>query len=99
MELAEALADHGSSAGRAPRASSISSASGICDRDLEAEGERGALVHERGDRDHPAVAHAADDVLVGDPGLLDEELVELGLAGDLASGRTCTASCSMSIRK
>ena len=46
--------------------------------------EAGALVHQRRDRDHPAVALAADDVLVGDVGVLDEELVELGLAGDLA---------------
>ncbi len=52
--------------------------------DLEAEGERRALVHERGDRDVPAVALPADDVLVRDPGLLDEQLVELRLAGDLA---------------
>ena len=32
--------------------------------DLEAEGERRALVHERRDRDLPAVALPADDVLV-----------------------------------
>ena len=54
------------------------------DRDLQAEGQRGALVHERGDGHRPAVALPADDVLVRDPGVLHEELVELGLAGDLA---------------
>jgi hypothetical protein len=40
-------------------------------------------VHERGDRDPPAVVDAPDDVLDRDPRLFDEELVELGLAGDL----------------
>ena len=48
-----------------------------------AERDPGALVHERRDRDHPAVPDAADDVLVGDARLLDEELVELGLSRDL----------------
>src|SRR4051794_17522377 len=46
--------------------------------------EPGALEHKRGDRDAPAATHLADDVLVGDLGLLEEDLVELGLAGDLA---------------
>ena len=52
--------------------------------DLQREGEPRALVHQRRDRDRPAVVLAADDVLVGDPRLLDEQLVELRLAGDLA---------------
>ncbi len=52
--------------------------------DLQGEAEPGALVHQRRQRHLPAVADAADDVRVGDPGLLDEELVELRLAGDLA---------------
>src|SRR3954466_3324842 len=58
---------------------------GQCDlhADLQPEGERRALVHERRDRDGPPVALAADDVLVRDPRLFDEQLVELGLAGDL----------------
>src|SRR5438105_3907545 len=56
------------------------------DSHLEPEGERRALVHERGDRHPPAVALPADDVLVGDARLLDEQLVELRLAGDLAQG-------------
>ena len=51
--------------------------------DHGAEGEPGALVHQRRDRHLPAVADPADHVLVGDPGLLDEQLVELALAGDL----------------
>ena len=51
---------------------------------LEEEREPCALVHQRRQRDLPAVADAADDVLVGDPRVLDEELVELRLAGDLA---------------
>ena len=52
--------------------------------DLQCEAEPGALVHERRKRHLPAVADAADDVRVGDPGVLDEQLVELGLARDLA---------------
>ena len=44
----------------------------------------GALVHQRGDGHVPAVARLTDDVLVGDVGVLHEDLVELGLAGDLA---------------
>ena len=51
---------------------------------LEEEGEAGALVHQRRQRDLPAVADAADDAVAGDPRVLDEELVELRLAGDLA---------------
>ena len=51
---------------------------------LQREAQPGALVHQRRQRDLPAVADAADDVRVGDPRLLDEELVELRLAGDLA---------------
>src|SRR5918999_752566 len=43
----------------------------------------GALVHERLDRPRPAVADAADHVLVRDPRLLHEELVELRLLRDL----------------
>ena len=54
------------------------------DAHLEREREPRALVHERRDRDRPAVVLAPDDVLVRDPRLLDEQLVELGLAGDLA---------------
>ena len=41
-------------------------------------------MHQRRDRDRPAVALSPDDVLVGDPRVLDEQLVELRLAGDLA---------------
>src|SRR5437870_5654645 len=51
---------------------------------LQREAEARALVHERRQGHLPAVADAADHELVGDPGLLDEELVELRLAGDLA---------------
>src|SRR4051812_33033979 len=46
--------------------------------------ETGPLEHQGRDRDLPAAADLADDVLVGDLGLLEEDLVELGLAGDLA---------------
>src|SRR5437763_1960468 len=42
------------------------------------------LVLERGQGHLPTVADAADDVGVGDPRLLDEQLVELRLARDLA---------------
>ena len=83
-ELAEPLADH-RVGGHAALAGQLAQ---LLERDPHAGGRRGAeagaLVHERGDRDRPAVAHAADDVLVGDARLLDEELVELRLAGDLA---------------
>ena len=41
-------------------------------------------MHQGRDRDDPAVPLAADQVLVGDVGALEEDLVELGLAGDLA---------------
>ena len=51
---------------------------------LKEERESGALVHERRQRDLPAVALAPEQVRVGDPGLFDEQLVELRLAGDLA---------------
>src|SRR3954454_19759508 len=44
----------------------------------------GALEHQGRDRNAPAAADLPDDVLVGDLGLLEEDLVELGLAGDLA---------------
>ena len=40
-------------------------------------------MHQRRDRHAPAVVDAADDVLDRDPRVLDEELVELGLARDL----------------
>ena len=50
---------------------------------LEEEREPGALVHERRQRDLPAVALAPEQVRIGDPCLLDEQLVELRLAGDL----------------
>jgi hypothetical protein len=65
------------------RASSIS-VEGVREPERGGRTEPGALVHERRDRDHPAVALAADHVLVGHVGGLDEELVELGLARDLA---------------
>ena len=50
---------------------------------LQRERQPGALVHQRRDRHAPAVVHAADDVLDRNPRLFDEQLVELGLAGDL----------------
>ncbi len=60
----------------------------LVERAREPDRRRGAdartLVHQRRDRDHPTVALTADDVLVGHVGVLDEELVELRLAGDLA---------------
>ena len=74
-------------------------AEAVVDLDDRAEGEPGALVHQRRDRDLPAVADAADDVLVRDPRLLEEELVELALAGDLDQRAHLTPSCSMSSRK
>ena len=65
---------------RGQRAEPLEAVGDLGDR---AEGEPGALVHQRRDRHRPAVADPADDVGVGDPRLLDEDLVELALAGDL----------------
>ena len=50
----------------------------------ECEGERSALVQERRHRDVPAAADLADDVLDRHLDAAQEDLVELGLAGDLA---------------
>ena len=68
---------------RVSAASSAEALEAVGDLRDRAEGEPGALVHQRRDRHRPAVADAADDVRVGDPRLLDEDLVELALAGDL----------------
>ena len=52
--------------------------------DMEQDGVQvRPLVHQRGDGHVPAVALPAHDVLVRDPRLLQEQLVELRLAGDL----------------
>src|SRR5579875_2775427 len=51
---------------------------------LQEECQPGPLVHQRGQRHLPAVADAAQHVLVPHPRPLDEQLVELRLAGDLA---------------
>ena len=49
-----------------------------------AAAERAALVHQRGHRDAPAVADVAEPVRVGDAGVGEVDLVELGLPGQLA---------------
>ena len=55
--------------------------------DLLLEGEVDApLVGERGVGHRPAVAEAADEVVVGDEDPVEEHLVELGLVGDLSKG-------------
>ena len=46
--------------------------------------DRDPLVHQRGQRDPPAVAGLAEQLGVGDAGVGEEDLVELGLAGHLA---------------
>ena len=51
---------------------------------LRAEADRQPLVHEHGQRRAPAVADAADDGVGLEPDVVEEDLVELGLAGDLA---------------
>jgi hypothetical protein len=83
VDLREPLADH-RVVGQARRADLLLQ---LAQHDLhlhlQRERQPRALVHERRDRDRPALALAADDVVVRDPGLLDEQLVELGLAGDL----------------
>ena len=48
--------------------------------------DRHALVHERGERDPPPVAEAADAVGVGHSHTGEVHLVELGFAGDLTQG-------------
>src|SRR5215210_5848843 len=82
-DLSEALADDGV-VGRPALAGELLE---VLERHPHPRGRRGpetgALVHQRGDRHGPAVADPADHVLVGDPRLLDEELVELGLVRDL----------------
>ena len=45
--------------------------------------ESGSLEHQGRDCNLPAATDLADDVLVGDLGLLEKDLVEFGLAGDL----------------
>ena len=50
----------------------------------EREAERPALVQQRRHRDLPAAADLAEQVLGGHVGRREEDLVELGLAGDLA---------------
>ena len=45
--------------------------------------ERDPLVHQGGDRDVPAVALGPDAHRVGDAHVVEEHLVELGVAGDL----------------
>ena len=54
------------------------------ERRLEREAERSALVEERRHRDLPAAADLAEEVLDGHPNVGEEDLVELGLARDLA---------------
>ena len=52
--------------------------------DLLLERERGAaLVRERRVRDRPSVVQPADEMVVGHEHLVEEHLVELGVAGDL----------------
>src|SRR4051794_351898 len=84
VELGDLLADDGVLVHAALARQLHQLAEGDLELDRRAEAEPRALVHQRGDGDHPAVALAADDVLVRDPSLLDEELVELRLAGYLA---------------
>ena len=63
----------GDRAGRRPRAP----------RAAAAGAEAGALEHERGVGDGPAVVEAADDRVVGDAGVGEEHLVEHRAAGHL----------------
>ncbi len=57
---------------------------GVVAHALAAEPDRDALEHQRGQRRAPAVADAADDRVGVDRDVVEEDLVELGLAGDLA---------------
>ena len=45
--------------------------------------QRDPLVHQRGDRDVPPVALGSDPHRVGDARVVEEDLVELGVTGDL----------------
>ena len=50
---------------------------------LEAEAQRQALVHERRDADLPALVDAPEDLRLVDAHVVEEDLVELGIARDL----------------
>ena len=50
---------------------------------LRAEADRQPLEHQHRQRRSPAVADAADDHVGVEPDIVEEDLVELGLAGDL----------------
>src|SRR5437660_8400374 len=50
---------------------------------LETEAEGEPLVHERGEAHRPAVVDAAQDVALVNADVVEEDLVELGVAGDL----------------
>ena len=52
--------------------------------DLPDPAEHDALVHQGRDRHGPALADVADALGVGDAGVGEEDLVELGFAGHLA---------------
>ncbi len=83
-QLGEPVAQHGGAPLRARRPQ----CGGVGDRartaPAAAAAERGALVHQRGHRDGPAVADLAEPVFVRDAGVGEVHLVELGLARHLA---------------
>src|SRR5262245_4378724 len=56
----------------------------VAQRDVTDEGQEIALVGERRDRDRPAFVELSDEVLDWHANVVEEDLVELGLAGDLA---------------
>ncbi len=51
---------------------------------FRSEADRQALEHQHGQRRAPAVADTADDGVLVEPDVVEEHLVELRLAGDLA---------------
>ena len=57
---------------------------GVVAEPLAAEADRDALEHQRRQRGAPAVADPADDGVGVERDVVEEDLVELGLAGDLA---------------
>src|SRR5580704_18386055 len=51
---------------------------------MKARAVRAALVHERADRNIPAVIHFAEDIFSRHADIAEEQLVEFGFAGHLA---------------
>ena len=83
-DLAQALADLGVAAGVGVGGDGAREAVLLVAHALRAQADGHALEHQRGQRGAPAVVDLADDRVGGQAHVVEEDLVELGLAGDLA---------------